>query len=245
MVDIIELLNEGGGFRGPNWVDTIRQYFLDGYNTIRTVEPNSGSPLGVMIGDAFQTLQPWNGFLTSPQAHNVLMDTHAYQIFSDGELNRTFPDHVSFACSTLLPSYFSYASSNIWTVLGEWSTALTDCAKWLNGRGVGARWDNSGVASDTSIFHGSCDGWTGSWNGTDGGKVFSDDYKNTLRQYWELQVEIGEAVQGWVYWTWKVRFTIPDHHCSSLTDVYHADRNRRRMELSDGLGRWLDPTGPN
>lgn len=23
-------------------------------------------------------------------------------------------------------------------------------------------------------------------------------------RYWEVQVELGEAVQGWIYWTWKV-----------------------------------------
>ena len=23
-------------------------------------------------------------------------------------------------------------------------------------------------------------------------------------RYWESQVDIGEAIQGWVYWTWKV-----------------------------------------
>lgn len=24
-------------------------------------------------------------------------------------------------------------------------------------------------------------------------------------RYWEVQVELGEAVQGWIYWTWKVQ----------------------------------------
>lgn len=34
---------------------------------------------------------------------------------------------------------------------------------------------------------------------------FSNDYKTFLRKYWEAQVTAAEAVQGWVYWTWKVR----------------------------------------
>ena len=29
-----------------------------------------------------------------------------------------------------------------------------------------------------------------------------------VARYWEVQVEIGENVQGWVFWTWKVEFTI-------------------------------------
>lgn len=36
---------------------------------------------------------------------------------------------------------------------------------------------------------------------------FSNDYKTFLRRYWEAQVTAAEAVQGWVYWTWKVRQT--------------------------------------
>jgi glucan 1,3-beta-glucosidase len=209
MIDTIELLNEGAGFRGPDWANTIRQYFSDGYDVVRAVEPAptdaDNRTLAVMIGDAFMGLQFWDGFLAPPQGSNVLIDLHQYQIFSDLELNRSFSDHISFACSTLPPT-LSFAESNIWTVVGEWSTALTDCAQWLNGRGTGARWDETWFpqGDPDSFFHGSCIGWTGSWNGSDGGPGFSEDYQNQLRQYWEVQVEIGEAVQGWIYWTWKV-----------------------------------------
>jgi glucan 1,3-beta-glucosidase len=120
---------------------------------------------------------------------------HEYQLFSKLELERSFDEHVSFAC-THKSSLSSYASSNIWTVLGEWSAAPTDCARWLNGRGVGARWDGNWY--DKSIYFGSCDGWSG-----DGSK-FSDEYKAFLRKYWEVQVEVGEAVSGWIFWAWKV-----------------------------------------
>jgi glucan 1,3-beta-glucosidase len=94
-----------------------------------------------------------------------------------------------YACS-LIPNLVSYASHNLYTVSGEWSTAPTDCAKWLNGRGVGARWDGT-WQTNTSIYFGSCDGWTGTY------ASFSDDYKTFLRKYWEVQVAVGEAVQGW------------------------------------------------
>ncbi|KAF5359505.1 hypothetical protein D9756_003411 [Leucocoprinus leucothites] len=208
MVDVIELLNEGAGFRGPDWSNAIRQYFLDGYNTVRAVESASSSTysdnrtLGVMIGDAFMGLQSWDGFLTFPQGNNALMDIHTYQIFSDLELGRSISDHISYECSSVLPNVLSYAQSNIWTVLGEWSAALTDCARWLNGRGVGARWDNTWTPTG-GFYHGSCSGWTGSWNGSDGGPGFSEQYKQQLRQYWEVQIEAAENVQGWIYWTWK------------------------------------------
>ena len=44
---------------------------------------------------------------------------------------------------------------------------------------------------------------------------FSNDYKTFLRKYWEAQTTAAEAVQGWVYWTWKVcrasRVPLNDH----------------------------------
>lgn len=58
---------------------------------------------------------------------------------------------------------------------------MTDCAKYLNGRGVGARYDGSRSGSP---FVGSCAGLTGS------GSSFSSSYKTFLRQMWEAQVSL-------------------------------------------------------
>ncbi|TFK72886.1 glycoside hydrolase family 5 protein [Pluteus cervinus] len=188
-VDVLELLNEGAGFIDNNWMNAVRQYFEDGYGAVR-----SESGMVVMIGDAFVGVANWQGFLIQPD-QGVIMDIHEYQIFSDPELNRSFDDHIAFACSSL-PALVTFSATNLWTVIGEWSSAVTDCTQWLNGRGIGSRWDNS-FAPSTGQFHGSCNGWTGDWH------TFSDDYKTFLRKYWEVQVFMGESIQGWVYWTWK------------------------------------------
>jgi len=148
-----------------------------------------------MIGDAFLGVQSWTNFLKFPNALGVLMDYHEYQLFSLAELARSFDDHINYACQTLIPALSSYAEANIWTVVGEWSTATTDCAQWLNGRGIGSRWEGTWYQPNTPF--GSCQIWTGSSDG------FSSDYKAFLGKYWEVQVEMGERVQGWVYWTWK------------------------------------------
>lgn len=79
-----------------------------------------------------------------------------------------------FAC-TNIPTLSGFASSNLWTIVGEWSNAPTDCAKWLNGRGVGARWDGS-YASGQQVF-GSCANLTGSADN------FSSSYKTFLRKW--------------------------------------------------------------
>ncbi|PPQ95225.1 hypothetical protein CVT26_014916 [Gymnopilus dilepis] len=189
-ISVLELLNEGAGFLGSNWASTIRQFFGTAYGTVRSAV---GNDLNIMIGDAFLGVDSWTNFLTGPSGTGVLMDFHEYQIFSDPELDRTDDEHISFAC-TYMQSLGSFAASNIWTVVGEWSTAVTDCAQWLNGRNVGARWDGTYPGSQA---HGSCQGFTGSSSN------FSQDYKTFLRKYWEVQVEVGENVNGWVYWTWK------------------------------------------
>jgi len=178
---------------GSNWAAAIKQFWLDGYDAVRQA---TGAGIKVMISDAFLTVDDWTNFLTPPRGQDVLMDFHEYQIFSDAELNRTFDQHISNACG-YMQSLPAFASSNIWTILGEWSNAPTDCALWLNGRGIGSRWDNTYPQTSTSMYHGSCKNLTGSYSG------FSKEYLKFLRQYWEVQVDIGERVQGWVFWTWK------------------------------------------
>jgi len=72
---------------------------------------------------------------------------------------------------------------------------MTDCAKYLNGRGVGARYDGTKGGSDRI---GSCTPFTGK------GSSFSSSFKTFLRQMWEAQVISFESGGiGWLMWDWK------------------------------------------
>jgi len=112
-------------------------------------------------------------------------------MFSQDLVSQTLSQHISTACNeaSTLTSF-----NTLWTVVGEWTTASTDCAKYLNGRGTGARYDGS---LSGSTFVGSCTGLTGS------ASSFSSSYKTFLRQYFEAQTSAYEQAQGWIYWTWK------------------------------------------
>lgn len=81
-----------------------------------------------------------------------------------------------------------------WLVVGEWTGAMTDCAPYLNGFGIGARYDGTYPGSS---YVGSCSGKSNiaDW----------DDYmKNDMRGYIEAQLETFEAVgQGWIFWNFK------------------------------------------
>ncbi|KAJ7161266.1 exo-beta-1,3-glucanase [Mycena crocata] len=188
-VPIIAPLNEPAGFVSSDVLSVTRQYWFDSYGNIRFPYGSSKQSNTVeLIHDAFQPLSFWNGVLTYPDHEGVMMDTHIYTIFSENQMSQS--QHISTVCG----KQSSLANFDLWTVVGEWTPAHTDCAKYLNGRGVGSRYDGSYPGS-TRV--GSCTGLTGA------ASSFSSSYKTFLRQFWEAQVISYEKGQGWIQWTWK------------------------------------------
>ena len=103
-----------------------------------------------------------------------LMDNSPPQTISLDEAG-----HIRSACGNA-GTLTDFNNNQLWTIVGEWTPAMTDCAKYLNGRGVGARYDGS--FRQGAHVYGSCNGQTGP------GSTFTQDYKNFLRQSWEAQV---------------------------------------------------------
>ncbi|PWN47653.1 glycoside hydrolase [Violaceomyces palustris] len=188
-VTVIELLNEPAGFNGNALLEYTKQFYRDGYGAVR----QSFGNVAVAIHDAFQDLSYWNGFMPPPQYQQVLLDTHIYSVFSPGENAMSKDQRLNFFCSKA--SSISSSQNNLWTIVGEWTTAPTDCAKYLNGRGVGARYDGS--FGGDSYYIGSCSAKTGNGNN------FSQTYKNYLRDMFETQISVYERGSGWIMWTWK------------------------------------------
>ncbi|KAJ7786634.1 exo-beta-1,3-glucanase [Mycena metata] len=190
-VPIIAPLNEPAGFDGSQILSVTRQYWFDSFGNIRFPYGTSQQSNTVeLIHDAFQPLSFWDGVLTYPTYEGVAMDTHIYTIFSVPEEQMTQAEHISTVCA----KQDDLSSFDLWVIVGEWTPAATDCAKYLNGRGIGARYDGS-FAGSTRV--GSCTGLTGS------ASSFSSSYKTFLRQFWEAQVISYEKGQGWIQWTWK------------------------------------------
>lgn len=102
------------------------------------------------------------------------MDIHIYQIFNTQQVAMSWSDKLKATCTygDQLANYIA-RPDGFRTYVGEWTTSFTDCAKWLNGRGVGARLDGS---RDGSQFVMTCDGLTGSMD------KFSDDHKTWMRR---------------------------------------------------------------
>lgn len=182
VVTIIQLLNEP---LGPVLnLDGIKDFYNQGYNAVR----DSNADTVVCFHDAFEDfVSTWNGFTTGPHS---MLDTHQYQIFSPDQVAMTPPEHVSAACAI----GSKLTQTDKWTVVGEWTGAQTDCAKWLNGLGKGARYD--GTLAGSSVV-GSCNG---KYTGTVAD--LSDDDKNNLRHFIEAQLDAYEQRTGWIFWTW-------------------------------------------
>lgn len=115
---------------------------------------------------------------------------HSVLITYEQQVAYSYSEHIQEACS----HGSGLANFDLWIFVGEWTPASTDCATWLNGRGVGARYDGSKSGS-TGV--GSCTGLSGS------ASSFSSSYKTFMRQYWEAQVISYEKGDGWIQWTWK------------------------------------------
>jgi glucan 1,3-beta-glucosidase len=200
VVTAIELLNEPG-----NWgldMSQVKQFYYDGWGNVRT----DNAYTAVVIHDAFLDIQSyWNGFMNYQSGVNdVILDTHIYQIFSNGQVAMNPCEHVQTACA----AGPKVAGTDKWLVVGEWTGAQTDCARWLNGLGKGARYD--GTYPDSG-YQGDCQT---KYQGTVDGLVDVD--KTNLAYYVEAQLDAYEMHTGWIFWTWKTE-SAPEWHFQNLT----------------------------
>jgi len=180
-VSSIQLLNEPLG--GTVNVDTIKQFYYDGWGNLKD------SNVAIAFHDAFQGVTSWNDF--GAGMSNLLLDTHHYQIFNKDQVAQDLNTHIRTACDF----GNQMASTGKPTISGEWTGGITDCAKWLNGKNKGARYDGTFEGAPKI---GDC---TGKSTGTVAG--LSNDDKNNVGRFIEAQLDAFEKAAGWIFWTWK------------------------------------------
>jgi len=181
----IELLNEP---MGPQLdLGTVKQFYMDGWGNLKD------SDVAVCFHEAFEGVDAWGDW--GAGMSNLLLDTHHYEVFDSGMLEMGIDEHVGSVCDF----GGQMASTGKWTISGEWTGAMTDCAKWLNGRGIGARYDGSyNKEGEGSYYIGSCEGKSsGSVDG------LSEADKNNIKTFIGAQMAAYEKATGWIFWTWK------------------------------------------
>ncbi|KAK7037510.1 hypothetical protein VNI00_011002 [Paramarasmius palmivorus] len=192
VVVAIESIASPAGWVGDDFMNVLRQYYLDSYGNIRyPYATASQGAIVQIIPDAGLSLSSWKGFEPPGSFDGVMIDTHYYSIWCPDCPSRSYDQHIAAACQ----QNTSLAESELWTVVGEWTTSTTDCANLQFGPMGGSTYD--GTAAN-SVKHGDCSTMTG-----DGSK-FSQDYKNFMRAFFEAQTSTFEANSvGWIYNTWK------------------------------------------
>lgn len=129
-------------------------------------------------------------------------------IFNNGLVSMPRHLQAEFPC-TAWKDDISKANKNAGpTMVGEFSVATNDCAKYLNGVGLGSRFDGT-LDQPGAPNEPVCD--TCSCKGVDDWKQFTPEYKSFLLQFMEKQMDAYEAGVGWFFWTYKTENHVNPH----------------------------------
>ncbi|WWC86985.1 uncharacterized protein L201_001866 [Kwoniella dendrophila CBS 6074] len=191
----IQLLNEP--FPCNDWeLNTLKNYYQNSYHLIRDRSNQKQKRITVGLDQAYQGLQTWEWFMKWPDYVDVSMDIHIYSMFDLNLLAMGYNENLNWYCSQV--DYLKNSNNAHWTIVGEFTPANTDCAFWLNGRGRGARYDNTLNTSKPLQYPGDCNAKTGA----DPSK-FSAEYVDYLARSFEIQTWVYEQASGYVVWCWK------------------------------------------
>jgi glucan 1,3-beta-glucosidase len=200
IIAFYSLLNEPSPAIGQNnlanW--TAEAYKIVNGDAVSAPQVFSDSELGITS---------WQGKLQG-YGNLLVIDVHQYTIFDINLLTFNHTARIAFACGAWVGQMnagMNPATGFGPVMVGEWSQADTDCAKYLNGVGNGARWNGtyySGPGTEipycpTKDSSCSCDGANAAVSD------FSDDYKTFLLTWAQAQMFAFEKGWGWFYWTWK------------------------------------------
>lgn len=197
----------------------VKQFYRDSYYKLRDI---SNTP--ILLHDGFLPPSWLNGFLNPADhgAHGVVVDHHEYQVFDPWLVGMSTTEHLTQTCKSVV----DWAVSDKWTVVGEWSGAMTDCAPHLNSFRAGNRME--GTLPDSERI-GSCEGKSGrvdSW---------SQEWKDDVRRYIETQLDAFEAkTNGWVFWNFRTEGGAGEWDLLQLLDggVFPQPLEERKF------GRW-------
>jgi len=180
----LEVLNE------PRWdidINLLKQFYYDAYGTFHLYSPKGD----FHFHDAFR-LFSWDNFMPPPGWQNVYLDTHIYHCFTCDILNKNPTQHNQIACAD---GFNNIKPRILWTVVGEWSLAMTDCADYLNGfvRPSQSRWAGQLQGCKPARSCANQNDWT----------KFTPQDRQTLLRFAFYQKDAYAMNRGWFFWTAK------------------------------------------
>ncbi|KAF8163175.1 glycoside hydrolase superfamily [Crassisporium funariophilum] len=189
VVTVFGILNEP---RGPDMgQDALSRFYMEAYNIIRTAGGiGEGKGPYVSLHDGFFSRDEWVNVI--PNADRVSLDTHPYLCFG-GQSASPMSSYVNTPCSSWGNAVNTSMGAFGLTNAGEFSNAVTDCGLFLNGVGLGIRYEGD-YYQGTWPRIGSCTTWTDYQN-------YDAATKADIRQFALASMD---ALQDYFFWTWKI-----------------------------------------
>lgn len=190
VVTSIEIVNEPFAYVLDQ--DKLREFYQYAYKCAR----DNGVKANLYFHDGFLPIGSWNSFMNDSNTYsNITIDHHLYEIFSEHQVALDIDQHIKSVENQ--GEDMELQPHN--RIVGEFSGALTDCTKFINGVGLGARYD--GTFSNSAPV-GSCENHTDidSW---------SDKFKEDTKAFIKSQFEtFGYKGDGWIFWCFKTEDSI-------------------------------------
>jgi glucan 1,3-beta-glucosidase len=131
--------------------------YLDAYDIIRNAGgTGEGNGPYVSIHDAFYPRDQWVGVM--PNADRLALDSHPYLCFN-GQSSASMSTYAKTPCTSWGGLVNTSMSTFGFTIAGEFSNAVTDCGLFLNGVGLGSRYEGTYTAGVWPPI-GNCSTWT-------------------------------------------------------------------------------------
>lgn len=217
VVPIFGIINEPNTGMGIG-IENLKRFYAEAYRQVRNVTGTGAGNGPIMaISDGFAGLPAYDGFLS--QSDRVAWDQREFHLLRSSSpfaalelthftLFRNTDAYVAFtppfpaqsgltqtACNYYGNQTDSYFVQNGLVIAGEWSLATNDCGLYLNGVGLGFRYENSDQADRSHPqYYGSCvpfDNWPS----------YSNSTKAAMKQSALAQMD---ALRNFFFWTWKI-----------------------------------------
>ncbi|KAF7338687.1 Glycoside hydrolase [Mycena venus] len=173
--------------------NVLARYYLQAYNNVRLASGiGQGNGPFVSLHDGFLGTAQWKGFL--PNSDRVSLDMHPYLCFQ-GQSADPITQRKDQPCDAWGAEFNNTMTSFGFVVAGEFSNAVVDCGLYVNGVGLGTRFEGTYHLDGDHPNLGDCaTDWLDweHWNDT------------TKAAYKTFAKSSMDALQNWFFWTWKI-----------------------------------------
>lgn len=171
--------------------DALSRFYMQAYDYVREAS-GTGEGNGPFISyhDGFLGLPQWADWL--PNADRIALDDHPYICF-DSQSAAPMSSYAQTPCSDWGSMMNTSMGAFGLTAAGEFSNAVTDCGLYVNGVGLGTRYEGTYTPGTWPVV-GNCTPWT-DWQNWD------STMKSGIEQFALASMD---ALQNWFFWTWKI-----------------------------------------